>query len=496
MSDKPIFPQGVFAKTTVASSKFSLRPVQAWVLAFARYFAMGDDELARIELVVEEAFMSVVQSAFEDEDTGEICVVLEQRPGQLVIAIEDHGLPLDLKQLEENEGLALNFILLKQLVDEFVFINKGKDGKRLELIKNIPTESIAEAMHAQEKAVGSLEEASSTTLEKPLFRLLQPDETLALAQLAYRSYGYTYVSSFYHPDKISEMIEHSLIESCVAVTATGQIIGSLSLFYDTAQAKVAECAAAMVDPRYRGLNLFKEMKLFLFEHARTKGLYGVFSEAVTIHPYTQQGNLSLGSHETGILLSYVSENVAFKKIGDELMGQRQALVLYYSRLNPEPMRTVFTPSIYAGLVERIYAENRLNRHVHNVTETICQNGFDTQMEIQVRQDAFNDAVIELHQIGDDAFAMILHHTRELCEKKVEAIYLNLPMGSLEAAILAGRLSDKGFLFAGVIPELRDGDILKLQYLNNVLFDPSKLTVVSDTARELLRVIAGQYENRP
>jgi serine/threonine-protein kinase RsbW len=252
----------------------------------------------------------------------------------------------------------------------------------------------------------------------------------------------------------------------------------------------------MVDPRYRGLNLFKEMKLFLFEHARRRGLYGIFSEAVTIHPYTQQGNRTLGLHETGILLSYVSENVAFRKIGSECMGQRQALVLFYARLNPEKMQTVYAPPVYAGLIKRIYAENRMNRQVEEAVEAVCGIGTDTELEIQIRQDAFNDASIELHRIGEDAYDMILHHTRELCEKKVEAVYLNLSLRSREAAILAGRLADKGFLFAGVIPELKDGDVLKLQYLNNVLFDPSKVTVVSDTARELLEVISRQYENRP
>ncbi len=496
MQDKAIFSQGVFARTTVSSSKFSLRPVQAWVIEFARCFGMQSDDISRIELAVEEAFMSVAQSAFEEGDPGEIVVLLEQRPGQLVIAVEDHGLPFDLKHLEENEGLALNFILLKQLVDEFVFINKGKDGKRLELIKNIPAESVATSLREQEVAAGAVEEVAAAALEQPRFRMLEPHETLALAQLAYRSYGYTYVSDFYYPERIRDRIEHGLMEPCVAVTADGQIIGSLSLFYDDDQAKVAECAAAMVDPRYRGLNMFKEMKLFLFEHARQKGLYGIFSEAVTIHPYTQQGNLTLGSHETGILLSYVSENVAFKKIGSECMGQRQALVLFYSRLNPENMRTVYVPLVYASLIERIYQENGMIRQIRNVLETEYETGLATQLEIQIRQDAFNDATIELHQIGEDALHMILHHTRELCEKKVEAVYLNLPMSSREAAILAGRLAEKGFLFAGVIPELKDGDVLKLQYLNNVLFDPSKVTVVSDTARELLSFIYRQYENRP
>jgi anti-sigma regulatory factor (Ser/Thr protein kinase) len=496
MQAKSTFMQGIFARTTVLSSKASLRPVQAWVVAFARCFGMGDADIARIELVVEEAFMSVVQSAFEEDETGEITVELEHRAGQFVIAIEDHGLPLDLKHLEENEGLALNFLLLKQLLDGFVFINKGKEGKRLELIKNIPAESVANALHEQEIGTVAVEESPAASLEQPLFRMLEAEETLALAQLAYRTYGYTYASDFYHPDRIRERIEHGLMESCVSVTGTGQIIGSLSLFYDSNDAKVAECGAAMVDPRYRGLSLFKEMKRFLFEHAGRKGLYGIFSEAVTIHPYTQQGNLTLGARETGILLSYVSENVAFKKIGAERMGQRQALVLFYYKLNPEIVRNVYVPPVYCGLVERIYAENRMNRQVEEVKETEWATGVETQLEIQVRHDAFNDASIELHQIGADAFEMIVHHTRELCEKKVEAVYLNLPMGIRESAILAGRLAGKGFLFAGVIPELKDGDVLKLQYLNNVLFDPSKVTVVSETAKELLGFIAGQYENRP
>jgi len=496
MQGRASFPHGPFARTTVLAATSSLRPVQAWATAFARCFGMADDDLGRIELAVEEAFMSIVQSAFEEGETGEITVVLEQRPGQFVIAIEDHGLPLDLKHLEEHEGVALNFVLLKQLLDGFVFANRGKEGKRLELIKNIPAESVATAPVEQETGTCAGADMLPASLEQPLFRMLEPQETLALAQLAYRSYGYTYISDFYYPERIRERIEHGLMESCVAVDATGQVIGSLSLFYDSKEAKVAECAAAMVDPRYRGLNLFKEMKRFLFDHARRKGLCGIFSEAVTIHPYTQQGNLTLGAHETGILLSYVTDNVTFRKIGSEHVGQRQALVLFYARLNPEKARTVYVPPVYAGLVERIYAENNMARHVECTGDAGYATGLDTQLEITIRHDSFNDAAIEVHQLGEDALDVILHHTRDLCEKKVEAIYLNLPMELREAAILAGRLAEKGFLFAGVIPELKAGDVLKLQYLNNVLFDPSKVTVVSDTARELLAFISRQYANRP
>ncbi len=486
------FPYGVVASTTVSTNLQSLRPVQLWAAEFARCFGMAGDELTRIELVVEEAFMSVAQSAFEPGETGKISFIMEHRPGSFIIAVEDQGLPLDLHQLEENEGLSLNLLLLRRLLDGFAFINRGTEGKRLELVKTIPTKSIVTVMEQQQ--FNGTEGAILT--DTPMLRMLQPDEALALAQLAYRSYGYTYVSVFYYPELIREQLETGLMETCVAVMPDGRVIGALSLFYRQIEDKVAECGAAMVEPRYRGLNLFKEMKQFLFSHATAKGLYGIYSEAVTIHPYTQQGNLSLGARETGILLSYVSENVAFKKINNELMGQRQALVLFYYRLNQEPLRTIHAPTLYAGLIRHIYRENGLNRQVEEVDMAEVTGQGETRLAIRIRRDTFNDATIELERIGCYACAMILHHTRELCEKKVEAIYINLHLENRETAVLAGQLAEKGYLFAGVIPELENGDILKLQYLNNVQFDPERVMVVSEHAKMLLTFVARQYQKRP
>jgi serine/threonine-protein kinase RsbW len=46
----------------------------------------------------------------------------------------------------------------------------------------------------------------------------------------------------------------------------------------------------------------------------------------------------------------------------------------------------------------------------------------------------------------------------------------------------------GFFFACIIPELRNGDVLRLQYLNNVELDPASLVLYSDSARALLDAI--------
>jgi hypothetical protein len=43
----------------------------------------------------------------------------------------------------------------------------------------------------------------------------------------------------------------------------------------------------------------------------------------------------------------------------------------------------------------------------------------------------------------------------------------------------------------VIPELRGGDVLRLQYLNNVDLDAGAIVLYSDTAKRLLAEILAQ-----
>ena len=46
----------------------------------------------------------------------------------------------------------------------------------------------------------------------------------------------------------------------------------------------------------------------------------------------------------------------------------------------------------------------------------------------------------------------------------------------------------GFFLGGVIPELLNGDVLRLQHLNNVKISPQDICVVSDFGQTLLTAI--------
>lgn len=489
---KKILRNDYISRISVLSDIEFITQVQAFVLSFARYFNFTDNELIQIELIVEEAMLSTISNAFSSEIVGMIDVKVAYVPGKFCISIEDKGLPVDIKMLETSENSYVSILLLKKFADEFRFTNLGKSGKKLELIKYISDQSILEIMSGDECD----EFATELPPEKdvPIIRLINPDEVTLLSRLAFKVYGYTYSSIFYYPDKIKELLEMGLLVSAVCINKDNEIVGNLSLFFEKPDDKVADSGAAMVDPRYRGHNLFKNMKLFLKDYATGHSMFGVYSEAVTIHPFTQLGNISLGAKETGIMLAFIKENVTFNKISKEKTDQRQSVVLYYLRTNKEPRRTIYTNSKFAQIIREIYAHAELDREVKelNLIDGIRPSLETTHYSTSVKTD-INVAYIRIEKIGFDAEDVILVQSRQFRLKKIDTIYLEFPLSEEYSAVLASRANEMGFIFSGIVPELCNGDVLKMQYLNNVIIDREKINLAGELSKKILDVIFQDYK---
>ena len=52
----------------------------------------------------------------------------------------------------------------------------------------------------------------------------------------------------------------------------------------------------------------------------------------------------------------------------------------------------------------------------------------------------------------------------------------------------------GFFFAGVIPEMPQGDVLRLQYLNNVNIDLDEIVTASEFGEELANYVRQAYKS--
>jgi serine/threonine-protein kinase RsbW len=469
----------------VATGAELLPAVVDFVRQAARLLGLKDKAAEQLDLAVETVCRNVVEHAFDPDEEGQYDVEILRRPGRVVIAVEDRGLPFDYARLPDGGGKTLPEMLHHPFADEIRFINLGRKGNRVELIKHLPHADVREHLPEAEhhRIVRAPAAPEDTQLE---IRMMRPEEALELSRCVYRSYGYSYDWDYvYYPDRIRELQESGLMRSCVAVTSGGEFVGHLAVRLENPDSTVGEAGQAVVDPRFRGHHLFPRMKTFLAELAKNVGMYGLYSEATAVHPYSQRGNLDLGARETGFLLGYIPASVSYKEIGENREGRRGSVALFYMRTNPEPERTIYPPGAYREEVRRVVEHNGLHRNEEDGSDTEIPPA--SRMRVDVRRD-HNLAFLRVEEPGADLQELVQVRLRELCLHRVDCIYVDLPLSHPAVQSTGARLNDLGFFFGGIIPELRGGDVLRLQYLNEVDIRPEDVRTGSDFGQNLVRRI--------
>jgi anti-sigma regulatory factor (Ser/Thr protein kinase) len=450
--------------------------VMALIREIIGTLGLEEKESRELELVAEEACVNVIENAFEDE-TGTFDIAVIRRPSQVVIAVEDRGLPLDYNKLEGDRESGLGIILMKAFADEVRFFNLGRSGKRIELVKTLPEKHLEEVRREALAVTSPAVKESEITV-----RLMRPDETVNLARCAYRCYGYTYASDhIYYPERSREMVASGLMISVVAVTPEDEIVGHLAVVKETPGALLGESGQAIVDPRYRGSGIHKRMGFLLGDINKTSGMVGTFGEAVTNHPYSQKSAFTRGYVATGILLGFVPPSMFFKQIQDREEVKRRPVLLMYKRLNEEPLRDVYLPAHHAGMLRRIYDNSRLRRHF--VSGEMPRLPERARIDVKYRAD-LGWAFMRVIDYGRDMEEAVKFRLRELCRRRVDCIYLELPLSHPATQFYCAAMEMLGFTFGGVSPEIQDGDVLRLQYFNNADLELDDVHLGSDFAQEI------------
>jgi anti-sigma regulatory factor (Ser/Thr protein kinase) len=443
---------------------------------------LGTEAAERLGRTLGEVCRNVIEYAFSPGEARLYEVEILRRAGRVVVAVEDMGLPFDYAHLGEAEDQE---VFGGSFVDEVRLLNLGRGGNRVELVKLLPQADIREDAREEEhrRAVEAPEVPDEASYE---IRPMRPDESLQLARCIYRSYGYSYDwDDVYYPDRIRELQEGHLMRSCVAVAPGGEFVGHLAVRVERPGAPVGESGQAVVDPRYRGHHLFPKMKTLMLEQAESEGMFGLYGEATAVHPYSQRDSLKLGAGETGFLLGFIPGSVSYKEIGEAREGRRGSVALLYTRTNPEPGRTVYPPAAHRETVRRIVEHNALRRTFGNGTDVEIPPS--SRMTVDVNRE-HNLAFLRVEEPGADLRELVRVRLRELCQQRVDCIYVDLPLSHPAVEEAGSRLDELGFFFGGVLPELRDGDILRLQYLNEVDIRPEDVQTGSDFGRELADLV--------
>src|SRR5829696_3913299 len=127
----------VAAVTVLADAKL-LPAVVDFVRKVADQLGLRGKAAEHLDRVVETICRNVIDHAFGPDEEGRYDVYLFRQPGQVVIAVEDQGLPFDYASLQDGSDTALQDMLHRSFADEVNFVNLGHRGNRVELVKHLP----------------------------------------------------------------------------------------------------------------------------------------------------------------------------------------------------------------------------------------------------------------------------------------------------------------------------------------------------------------------
>ncbi|MCW2238375.1 GNAT family N-acetyltransferase [Azospirillum canadense] len=479
----------LLVRVTVPASADVVPALQTFMADAARPWVDSPDELTPLGELVSEVALHVVRTAFDPGEEGEYTAELLHRGGQIVFAIEDKGLPAG----------GISTFLPSDLAHAVAFRNLGRGGKRLEVARTLHARA-AEPLAPDSdecRVEGCCANGEPPRAEDEVeLRLLEPADAPSLSRLMYRSYGYTYGSEFvYYPERIVEMLASGRLVSYVAVNEGAEVVGHLAMLRHGPDSTTGETAMAAVDPRYRGRRLFERMKEGMGELARQNAMFGLYSEAVAVHTFTQRGNLALGGFETGFLLGFTPATQVFRKISDGQAPDRRSAILFYLRTNDEPARVIYAPERHQAIMDAIVRRGGMNRSVQPPAPELSLRSLQDQvavLDVAARPDV-GRAFLTLRRFGADVLKRVQDELRELCRHGYACVYLELPLSDPMTAVLCKGFESFGFFFAGLLFEVDGCDALRLQYLNGVTVRRDDIQVASDFGRSLLDYVVEAKE---
>lgn len=449
-----------------------IEPCVAFVRQSATLCGLEDGACAQLTQAVERACRNVLEHAYEPGEAVRYQIEFRQEGHAVVVGVHDQGLPFEVVQLHAG---------MRDLVDGVRLVNLGRAGKCVELVKNL--HQVAPEVFAGEVRVAAEVAVSGGPVQ---VRPATAADAVPIARCVYRCYGDTYGSDYlYVPEKLRALWDSGLVTSVVACAADGEVVGHLCYWVDAAADPVGESTDAVVDPRYRGQHLFDHLKKALVDEIRAQGRLGMVSEAVTVHPYSQKGVMASGAVETGLMLGDLPATLDFKGIEDSLPA-RQSCMLCYLRLNPEPRRTIYLPLRHRAMLEKTVSRVGLDRELKDAHATLEGEG---RLEVHL-DSGWAEAALRVVTYGADLAPLIGGHLRHLLSNGIPYIYAELPLSDPAAGALSEQLEGMGFSFAGLVPELAGGDVLRMHFLTNLELD-LKITVVSDWGAEVRDYVLAQ-----
>jgi hypothetical protein len=434
---------------------------------------LADDDGQLAGETVARIARALARSDFDVVDDAELEITVTVTERGVAISVSDHGLP----------G-ALSGDVQRGLIDE---LHLHGAAESVRVTSDGTTNRVTASLRTRaDRAAEAADPDTSTDVLTEIGPLhaerLAPEHLESLARCVWRAYGPTYVANFlYHPDETWALVEAGKLHSVVVLDDAGDVVGHAGIELTRPGDRVGDATLALSDPRYRGHHLMREVGGELFAIGAELGLVGSLAEAVTPHTITQRMRVEGGAVETGLLLGFIPDTMAYRGFPDSVQGHsRQSAVLSYQSYLDTPPRTVYLPDAYRDLLAGFYDKKGLVR-----TEGDARDPVDGSLAVDVDVDLPRAlARIDVVRGGDGAADVVDGHRRHLCARGTQIVHVEYSRQDPSTPPTVAELRRRGFAYAGLIPNVRDADVLRLQYLD-VEVDAEIISLYTDDARGLL-----------
>jgi hypothetical protein len=320
-------------------------------------------------------------------------------------------------------------------------------------------------------------------------RRLEPNDAASLVRCLLRCYGDTYPhKEFYDPERLRSLLARELLHSAVGVDARGEVVAHLGLILESRGSRTADMILGIVDPRYRGRKLVLETGLALAPAISELRLLGLFLYATTAHAISQRLCLATGSIEIGILLGFLPAATSSRQIRSAAVSHRYPSILLYRPVGEAPARGVHVPRAYRQIACDIYSRLGLEREIADGAADLPARATTQRTILDAPRDLVRFVV---ERVGRDLAQEVAQRLRDPGMDSMEVVQLDLPLADPATPAAVEALRPLGFCFAAILPELRDGDVIRLQVVKRRALDPASISLGSAKGRELLELVLAE-----
>jgi anti-sigma regulatory factor (Ser/Thr protein kinase)/N-acetylglutamate synthase-like GNAT family acetyltransferase len=479
----------------ISTDEQAISPICDFTYSWCLNCGLSEQKATKFTIAVSELITDIILFAYPDKSHGFFDLTFRQSLSNIELIASEIGEPFDpdkhrynaQKAIENGifEGAGLRII--RRFTDDFLFINRGKEGKEFRLQKSIDVHKIDELLELSRSEKPREPEDKASKISYSI-KQITPGDAEDIAKLVYRTYEYSYTKEeLYFPKKIEQTLTGKEKLGVITRSDEGEALGYFAILKKS-DSNIAEVGEAVVSPAYRKQGIMSGMMEHLIKVAREHHFDALFGKAVTIHPVSQRVNQKFGFISTGLML-LETKNVVFKGF-DENYPQPVSVVIDVLPLKQTTSKEIFLPKKYHNILLETY--NLLDIPITPKQPEYYEMAEKSDAELAINY-ADSTALIIVKKYGPDFRSVLQEMLNSLIKQEnPNAIYLDLPLENSATPAQLGKLDGLGFIYCGLAPYFHnESDYLRLQKIC-IPFNFDLVDVHSEFGQQIKSFITDEY----